>query len=66
MRYLLFAGHEVHARGGWADFQGGYADLHELMGALKAWRWARDANPLVWWQVVDTASLTVIHTQDIQ
>lgn len=66
MRYALFAGDQVHARGGWADFRGVYVDIVSVMGALNGWRRQRESNPLVWWQVVDLNSYTVIHTQDIR
>lgn len=53
MKYLLFAGYDYYASGGWRDFQGGYLTLDEAIAAG-----INSADD--WMHIVDSETLTIV------
>jgi hypothetical protein len=47
-RYLVFAGENYYAAGGWWDFRGSFDDLEEARLEVKGW-----TGKMHWTQIVD-------------
>ena len=56
-RYLVFAGQDYYAGGGWIDFREDFDDLESAETAARTIIVERD---LEWWHVVDTSTGEIV------